>query len=114
MLAGCASTVTTLDGRVLRPSSAEFRGYVESVFREQNAVATELAFAQADAAGVLVDELGGLEDELLRACAGVNALAVANRDGRSAGVVRGAAMAATAPDCEAAAARARSRLAALR
>ncbi len=110
-LAGCASTVTTLDGRNLRLSSPEFRVYFERVFREQNEVVTTLAFAQSDA--VDGSEMAALEDELLAACAELNELAVARRDGRSVSLRRQAGLAATAPACEAAVADVRRRLAAL-
>ncbi len=110
-LTGCASTVTSLDGRQLRISSPEFRSYVERVFREQNEVATALAFAQTDAADG--SELVALEDDLLAVCAELNELAVARRDGRSVSMSRQATLAATAPACEAAVADVRLRLVAL-
>ena len=43
-LSGCASVVTA-DGERLALTSAAFRAYVERVFREQNRLADELAFA---------------------------------------------------------------------
>ena len=93
LLAGCASAVTATDGRTLRLDSPEFRVYVERVFREQNAVATALAFAQDEASGIRYDTLLELEDALLAACAEINALAAARRDGRSLGVREQARMA---------------------
>ena len=77
---GCA-TVATADGERLRLASADFREYVERVFREQNRVADELAFA-LEAPGAERGELGGAEQRLLDACAGVNELATARRDER--------------------------------
>ena len=107
LLAACAGTVTTRDGRALRLSSPAFREYVEQVFREQNQVVTALAFAQADASGSRFDTLIELEDELLAACAELNALAVARRDDVVLGLRQQARMAATAPDCESTTARSR-------
>ena len=101
LLTGCASTVTATDGRTLRLNSPEFRVYVERVFREQNAVATALAFSQDEASGVRYDTLLELEDGLLAACAELNALAAARRDSRALGVREQARMATTAPGCEA-------------
>ncbi|MGI9258669.1 MAG: hypothetical protein ACR2QQ_07530 [Gammaproteobacteria bacterium] len=108
-LAGCASTVTTLDGRHLRLSSLEFGLYFERVFRDQNEVATVLAFAQSDVADG--SEFVALEDDLLAACAGLNELALASRDGRSLSRRRQAGLAATAPACEEAVANVRRSLA---
>ena len=101
LLAGCASTVTATDGRTLRLDSPEFRVYVERVFREQNAVATALAFAQEEASGDRYDTLRESEDALLAACAELNALAAARRGSRALGVREQARMATTAPRCEA-------------
>ena len=97
-LAGCA-VVTTADGTRLALGSDDFRAYVERVFREQNRVADELAFAleRSSAAG---DELAAAENELITACAGLNELATSRRDGEPLGVRRGAAAARRAPDCE--------------
>ena len=49
VLCACAS-VTTAAGERLALTSPEFRAYVERVFREQNRVASELAFELEDAA----------------------------------------------------------------
>lgn len=106
--AGCASTVTTLEGQHLRLSSPEFRLYFERVFREQNEVATELAFTPGD--GPDGGEYAALEENLLTACAALNELAVAGRDGRSLSRRRQASLAATAPACEEAVVNVRSQL----
>jgi hypothetical protein len=98
---GCA-TVSTADGDRLRLASAEFREYVERVFREQNRLADELAFA-LEAPDAEVTELGRAEQRLLDACAGVNELATARRDARRIGMRRGVARARTVPACEQAA-----------
>ena len=94
--------MATADGERLRLASADFRQYVERVFREQNRVADELAFA-LEAPGAERGELGGAEQRLLEACAGVNELATARRDGRSLGVRRSTASARSVPACERAA-----------
>jgi hypothetical protein len=98
---GCA-TVSTADGERLRLSSLGFREYVERVFREQNRVADELAFA-LEAPGAERGELGGAEQRLLDACAGVNELATAQRDERRLGIRRSVASARSVPACERAA-----------
>jgi hypothetical protein len=99
--AGCAS-VATSDGERLSLSSDEFRAYVERVFREQNRVADEVAFALEAATGQRAD-LAAAEQRLLDACAGVNELATARRDQQRLGMRRSAAAARTVPQCEAAA-----------
>src|SRR5688572_1151653 len=106
ILAGCAA-VTAADGRRLGVASNEFRSYMEQVFREQNRVASELAFALeerpgspgADAAGG-ASALDAVEDTLLSACAPLNELATARRDGQRLGPRRSVALARAAPDCE--------------
>jgi hypothetical protein len=95
---GCA-TVATADGERLHLTSADFREYVERVFREQNRVADELAF-ELEAPGTEGSELGRAEQRLLEACAGVNELATARRDERRIGMRRSAASARTVPACE--------------
>ena len=99
-LAGCAS-ISTADGERLRLASAEFREYVERVFREQNRVADEAAFA-LEAPAASRSELSGAEQRLLQACAGVNELATARRDQRRLGLRESARAARTVPECEAA------------
>jgi hypothetical protein len=100
LLAGCATTITTMDGRTLTLNSPELRDYVERVFREQNQAATALAFAQDEASGNRYETLLQLEDALLEACADLNELAAARRDNRALGLRRQARMATTAPSCE--------------
>ncbi len=98
---GCA-TVTTVDGQRLGLASAEFASYVERVFREQNRIADALAFAlEGDAAGRA--DLMEAEQSLLTACAGVNELATARRDGEGLGLKRSATNARSVPTCERAA-----------
>ncbi|HEX6996639.1 MAG TPA: hypothetical protein VF322_00760 [Gammaproteobacteria bacterium] len=103
--AGCA-TVTTASGERLEVASDEFRDYAERVFREQNRVATDLAFAIEDAQTRGSDAPEALlraEERLLEACAGLNELAARRRDQRRVGARRGLAAARQAPECEAAA-----------
>lgn len=111
VLAGCA--VTSADGARLRPGSEEFRAYVEQVFRAQNRVASDLAFA-LEAAPELPPsaDLAAAEDALLAACAGLNELATLRRDEQRLGLKRGLAAARTAADCETATRAARTVLAA--
>jgi hypothetical protein len=105
-LAGCAA-VTTADGQRLGLASADFRAYVERVFREQNSVASDLGFALEDRTD---QALAAAEDELLDACAGVNELATLRRDDRRPGLKRGSAAAHTVPGCEQATRAARAAL----
>jgi len=107
-LSACAA-VPTADGQRLRLASPEFREYVERVFREQNRVADEVAFALEEP-GPHAD-LAAAEQELLAACAGVNELATARRDQEELGVRSSLRAARTVPDCERAARAADARLA---
>lgn len=96
-LAGCA--VLTADGERLSLTSPEFRAYVERVFREQNKVADQFAFALEDAANVPPD-LAAAEQSLLTACADLNQLATARRDDRRLGLRQRSAAARSVPECE--------------
>jgi hypothetical protein len=98
-LLGCAA-VTTADGTRLKFGSEAFRAYVERVFREQNRVADELAFALEDAPGIKAENLAAAEDELIAACAGLNELATSRRDDERLGMRRSATAARRAPECE--------------
>jgi hypothetical protein len=106
-LSACAA-VPTADGLSLKVASPEFRDYVERVFREQNRVADDIAFA-LEAPGPPTD-LAAAEQELLTACAGVNELATARRDQRRLGMRESLRAARTVPDCERAARAADARL----
>jgi hypothetical protein len=118
LVAACAA-VTAADGRRIPFGSSEFRAYVESVFREQNKTATDLAFAldevtiadDTSPGAARARELGAAEDALLAACAGLNELAAARRDERSVNLRRSAASARKAPECERATLAARAALA---
>ena len=89
----------TADGQRLSLRSAEFREYVERVFREQNRVADAVAFA-LDAPGEQDAQLAAAEQELLAACAGVNELATARRDERRLDMRDSLRAARSVPDCE--------------
>jgi hypothetical protein len=95
---GCAA-VPTADGQRLRLGSAEFREYVERVFREQNRVADAAAFA-LEAPGSPDAELAAAEQALLAACSGVNELATARRDQQRLGMRKSARAARSVPNCE--------------
>jgi len=103
-LGGCAGVVTQ-DGQRLALTSPDFRAYVERVFRRQNQVATEveLALEDAPAAASAPAGLAAADDRLLAACAGLNELATARRDGVKLGLRRQARAAKTVPQCERAA-----------
>ena len=100
VVAGCAA-VSTVDGERLALTSAEFRAYVERVFREQNRVADAVAFALEDEGSDAA--LAAAEQRLLAACAGVNELATARRDDSALGLRRSLRAARTVPECERAA-----------
>jgi hypothetical protein len=97
LLTGCAA-IATPDGERLRLTSVEFRAYVERVFREQNRVADEVAFAleASDPPPGLADG----EERLLAACEGVNELATARRDERRLTLRHSLSAARTVPRCE--------------
>ena len=97
-LTGCA-TVATVDGERLALTSAEFRAYVERVFREQNRVADELAFA-LEAPDGSAEGLADAEQRLLDACAGINELATARRDELRLGVRGNLSAARSVPECD--------------
>jgi hypothetical protein len=98
--------VTTAEGERLRVASPEYRDYVEAVFRAQNRVASELAFALEDAPIPPVEPsdraLAAAESRVLAACERLNEVAARRRDEERAGLRRGIAAAREAPRCEAA------------
>lgn len=112
-LGGCVS-VTTLEGERIAMASDEFPAYVEEVFRRQNAVASNLAFAMElesqDSARYRA--LESAELDLLDACAGLNDLANERRNGGTPRGLSAARRVRGAADCERAAARAEQVLAA--
>jgi hypothetical protein len=112
LAAGCAP-VTTLEGERLSMSSEAFRAYVESVFREQNEVATQLTFVLEDEGltDTDYDALDAAEAALLSACEGLNEIATARRDRRDLGKLEAARAARRAPQCELAARAARATIA---
>lgn len=109
---GCA--VTTAGGTRLRVGSDAFSAYAERVFREQNRVASRLAFALADAEradGPRYRALEDAEDDLLDACMDLNDVAARRRDRQRPGALRGLRAAREAPACERATAAAAALLA---
>jgi hypothetical protein len=114
LTAGCVA-VTTLDGERLAMRSPEFRAYVESVFRAQNRVATELAFAlESDVGPAAEAELESAELGLIDACAGLNQIAIGRRDGTGRSGLGRVEAARRAPDCERAARAAEAAIASVR
>jgi hypothetical protein len=103
-LGGCAGVVTQ-DGQRLGLTSPDFRAYVERVFRRQNQVATdvELALEDVPAGGTEPAGLAAADERLQSACAGVNELATARRDGVKLGLRHQLRAAKTVPQCERAA-----------
>ncbi len=93
--------------------SDAFAEYVEFVFRQQNEIGTELAFAldsvEFDSEQYLMLEAAELA--LLEACMGLNELAVRGQNGRSAGGLGAARAARRAPECERAAVAAQAAIA---
>lgn len=82
--------------------SDDFADYVEAVFRRQNEVAAELAFA-IDDEGFGTERLSLLENaesELTDACRGLNQLSEERDDGETIGGLSGLKRARSAPDCE--------------
>lgn len=99
-LSGCA--VTNVGGLRMALGSDAFSAYVEDLFRRQNNVGTELAFAIEDepVGGERHTMLEAAELELLTACRGLNQIARAERDGESVGGFSALKRAKSAPDCE--------------
>jgi hypothetical protein len=104
--------VSTADGQRMALTSPAFRSYVERVFREQNRVADQIAFAleAADSSPALE----AAEQALIDACAGVNELATARRDDRRLGLRRTSHDARSVPACERATAAATAAFVAMR
>jgi hypothetical protein len=101
-ICGCAGSLATGDGERLRISSAEFAEYAQDVFRLQNQVLDELAFALDERP----DDIGlqNAEETVLDACADINELAVRRQRGRGVRPLRDMEAARSVPACEAAAA----------
>ena len=100
--AGCIATVETLDGGRHRISSDAFREYAESVFREQNRVASILVFRLEDEQleDATMTRLEDAEARLLAACSELNELAVRRRDREGRRLFADARAAKTVPECE--------------
>jgi hypothetical protein len=95
----CVS-VTTLEGERLTAPSAEFRAYVEAVFREQNRVATDLAFALESISDTAAQGIETAEGDLIAACSSLNEIATERRAGRELSRQRQIDAAESAPQCE--------------
>ena len=102
ILVGCASTIETLDGKLLRIGSPEFRSYALDVFKRNNSTLTVLfdAIEQADDENALRLELA--EESVVEACETLNSAAAARRDGKQlgAGILR--TISSTIRPCDAA------------
>jgi hypothetical protein len=95
--------VTTMSGREMRITSREFREYAEAIFREQNELATELAFRLDDEEGFDSPSylrLEAAEDDLLRACSELNDAAARQRDGDARGPFARLGVARSVAACE--------------
>jgi len=99
-LGSCA--ITRPDGTRLSPRSDAFADYVETVFRRQNELASDLAFAldEADPDGPRYRELEAIEIELETACRSLNEMARQRRAGEAVGGLSALRRARQAPDCE--------------
>jgi len=97
ILAGCA--VLTADGERLALTSPQFRAYVERVFREQNRVADQFAFALEDNRDVPAG-VTAAEQSMQDACAALNELATARRDDRRLSLRQRSASARSVPNSE--------------
>ena len=97
ILSGCA--VLTADGERLTLTSPEFRAYVERVFREQNRVADQFAFALEGVRDAPAN-VTAAEQSLQEACAALNELATARRDELPLSVSQRSTSARSVPTCE--------------
>jgi hypothetical protein len=99
-VAGCA--VTAVDGTRMGLKSDDFAAYVETVFRRQNEMASELALAieAEDPDSERYAALDAVELALLDACLGINELAARQRDGEPLRGLKALARAKAAPACE--------------
>ena len=98
---GC-TVVTTVGGERLRITSDAFQSYAEDVFRQQNSLATDIAFAleAEDLSAADQTALAIAEDSLLGACADLNEVAARRRDQRARRIGAQALAARRIPDCE--------------
>jgi hypothetical protein len=90
LLAACVRVERTLpDGTVERVPRAELPAYAQSVFKHRNAVSTQFLMRTPEAADddpSRAAELDDAEHEMDEACAPVDALAIAYRDGQHLGL----------------------------
>ena len=100
LLTGCA--VTSAGGERMGLRSDAFAGYIETVFRRQNEVATDLLteLDNEDPESDRFQSLDAADYELQIACREMNSLARANRDGELDRGLAALRQARTAPECE--------------
>ncbi len=104
LVAGCVSVTRTLpDGSTERLRGNEIRDYAAEVFRRHNTVSSRLLQAlpyleEADPS--LADSLLDAEQRMNAACAPIDALAVAYRDGADVALGDRLAFARALNDCE--------------
>ena len=86
----CAPLIETLDGRHLRATSDEFRDYAATIFRQQNAASVAVVEALDDISlqsgthselATHSTQLQLADEQMFAACAPLNSLAAARRDG---------------------------------
>ena len=89
-IAACVRVDRTLpDGRVERVPRAELPSYAQTVFKQRNAVSTEYLVRTpeiADDDAAVTADLDAAERRMDDACAPVDALAIAYRDGQDVGL----------------------------
>src|SRR4029079_16779148 len=89
-IAACVRVDRTLpDGRVERVPRAELPPYAQTVFKQRNAVSTEYLIRTpeiADDDAAVTADLDAAERRMDDACAPVDALAIAYRDGEEVGL----------------------------
>lgn len=102
LLSLCGCAVTSVNGTRMGIRSDEFADYVETVFRQQNEVASVLALEleSADPDSERYAELDAAELAVLDACVDINELAAAQRDGESLRGFKALARARQTPECE--------------
>jgi len=104
LAAGCAPVIQLQDGRTLRATDDEFRSHAEAVFRRQNRTLVEIgersdSVSASDSAAA--EALVRAEMQMLEACAPLNQLAIARRDGNSLPKPRLWEVAESVPECDA-------------
>ena len=111
VLAGCAPYITAANGDRMRANSQEFRDYARHVFEMHNEAVTKIAYTLDDLESDpdQIDRYNGIadaDDHMMDACAGLDKLAIARRDGKQLKMSELAGVASSIPDCERATAQA--------